>query len=289
MQVSIIPPERQVTIKLGDRRLFGWHEWGNPKGTPILFCTGAAMSGYLGFGFDALSKLDLRLIAIDRPGLGLSAHDRNKSLATWAADVEKLLKFISAQEAYAVGFSQGAPFALALAARGLVSAAAIVSGQDQLYHSSMRPLLIPDVRQMLNTIEQDPDGFEQHVVETFTLEQMWNMVVGMNGERDREVYESPAFKAAYRRALEDGFSQGTKGYARDLILALSNWGFDVETLRLPIDLWYGRLDTSPVHSPDFGVTLASRLPQATLHILDDEGGSLLWTRSHEILETLISH
>lgn len=289
MQVSIIPPERQITIKLGDGRSFGWHEWGNPKGTPILFCTGAAMSGYLGFGFDALSKLDLRLIAIDRPGLGLSAHDRNKSLATWAADVEKLLKFISAQKAYAVGFSQGAPFALALAARGLVSAAAIVSGQDQLYHSSMRPLLIPDVQQMLNTIEQDPDGFEQHVVETFTLEQMWNMVMGMNGERDRSVYESPAFTTAYRRALEDGFSQGTKGYARDLILALTNWGFEVETLRLPIDLWYGRLDTSPVHSPDLGVSLANRLPQATLHILDDEGGSLLWTRSHEILETLISH
>jgi pimeloyl-ACP methyl ester carboxylesterase len=289
MQVSIIPPERQVTIKLGDGRSFGWHEWGNPKGTPILFCTGAAMSGYLGFGFDTLSKLDLRLIAIDRPGLGLSAYDRNKSLATWAADVERLLKFISAQKAYAVGFSQGAPFALALAARGLVSAAAIVSGQDQLYHSSMRPLLIPDVQQMLNTIEQDPDGFEQHVVETFTLEQMWNMVMGMNGERDRSVYESPAFTTAFRRALEDGFSQGTKGYARDLILALTNWGLEVETLRLPIDLWYGRLDTSPVHSPDFGVTLANRLPQATLHILDDEGGSLLWTRSHEILATLISH
>jgi pimeloyl-ACP methyl ester carboxylesterase len=289
MQNSITPPERQSAIKLKDGRTLGWHEWGPTNGTPILFCTGAAMSGHLGFGIDALSQLGLRLLAIDRPGLGCSTYNPNKSLASWADDVENILKFIYAKNIHVVGFSQGAPFALALAARGLTYRVAIVSGQDQLYHSSMRPLLIPDVQSMLNTIEQDPDGFERHVIDTFSLEQMWNMVMGMNGERDREVYESPAFKAAYRRALEDGFSQGAKGYARDLILALTNWGFDVETLRLPIDLWYGRLDTSPVHSPDFGVTLANRLPQASLHILDDEGGSLLWTRSHEILETLISH
>lgn len=289
MQISITPPERQLAIKLKDGRTLGWREWGPINGIPVLFCTGAAMSGYLGFGFDVLPKLGLRLLAIDRPGLGCSTHHPNKSLISWSDDVEKILKFIHADSAHVVGFSQGAPFALALAARGLASSVAIVSGQDQLYHSSMRPLLIPDVQQMLNVIEQDPDGFERHVAKTFTLEQMWSMVMGMNGEHDRSVYENPTFNAVYRRALEDGFSQGTKGYARDLILALSNWGFDVETLRLPIDLWYGRLDTSPVHSPDFGVTLANRLPQATLHILDDEGGSLLWTRSHEILETLISH
>lgn len=289
MQISITPPERQLAIKLKDGRTLGWREWGPVNGIPVLFCTGAAMSGYLGFGFDVLPKLGLRLLAIDRPGLGCSTHHPNKSLISWSDDVEKILKFIHADSAYVVGFSQGTPFALALAARGLASSVAIVSGQDQLYHSSMRPLLIPDVQQMLNVIEQDPDGFERHVAKTFTLEQMWSMVMGMNGEHDRSVYENPTFNAVYRRALEDGFSQGTKGYARDLILALSNWGFDVETLRLPIDLWYGRLDTSPVHSPDFGVTLANRLPQATLHILDDEGGSLLWTRSHEILETLISH
>ncbi len=289
MQISITPPERQLAIKLKDGRTLGWREWGPVNGTPILFCTGAAMSGHLGFGFDVLPKLGLRLLAIDRPGLGCSSHHQNKSLASWVDDVEKILKFIYANSVHVVGFSQGAPFALALAARGLTCRVAIVSGQDQLYHSSMRPLLIPDMQQMLNTIERDPDGFENHIAETFTIEQMWNMVMNMNGERDREVYENPAFKAVYRRALEDGFSQGTKGYARDLILALSNWGFDVETLRLPIDLWYGRLDASPVHSPDFGVTLSNRLPQASLHTLEDEGGSLLWTRSHEILETLISH
>jgi len=42
-----------------------------------------------------------------------------------------------------------------------------------------------------------------------------------------------------------------------------------------------------VHSPDFGVTLSQRLPRARLHASADEGGSLLWTRSREILRSLL--
>jgi 8-oxo-dGTP diphosphatase len=70
---------------------------------------------------------------------------------------------------------------------------------------------------------------------------------------------------------------------------MSVWSFALEDITIPVDLWYGGLDTSPVHSPDFGATLASRLPQAS-HLLDpDEGGSILWTRSQDILSTLNSH
>lgn len=39
---------------------------------------------------------------------------------------------------------------------------------------------------------------------------------------------------------------------------------------------------------DFGTTLASRLPDSTHSIDDEEGGSILWTRSGTILEQLLA-
>jgi pimeloyl-ACP methyl ester carboxylesterase len=276
-------------MTLSDGRILAWYEWGPPAGVPVLFCTGAAMSGWLGFGSDCLADLGLRLMAVDRPGLGRSSPHPHKTLASWVDDMRELLQFNALSDMLVVGFSQGAPFAFALAGSGLVSAAAIVAGQDQLDHPQIRPLLHPDVAGMLTALQQDPAGFEQQMAGMITLEGLWSLVIGMSGERDRALYESAAFGAAYRRALEQGFAQGTAGYARDLVNALGAWPTAPEAIHIPVDLWYGLEDTSTVHSPDFGATLAARLPQVTHTTLAGEGGSILWTQSHAILERLAAH
>jgi hypothetical protein len=41
-----------------------------------------------------------------------------------------------------------------------------------------------------------------------------------------------------------------------------------------------------VHSPDHGATLARRFARAGRHLLEGEGGSILWTRASEILTSL---
>lgn len=70
MKELVIPPERQATMQLHDGRRLAWSEWGPVDGIPVLFCTGAGMSGWLGLGASDLPNLGLKLIAIDRPGLG---------------------------------------------------------------------------------------------------------------------------------------------------------------------------------------------------------------------------
>ena len=117
---------------------------------------------------------------------------------------------------------------------------------------------------------------------------LWSLVLGMSSPADRDYYSQPAFAAAYRDALHRGFAQGPAGYVRDLTLALSPWPTPPESITVPTQLWYGRNDTSPVHSPDLGATLATRFPLAVRRVLDDEGGALLWTRSDEILAALTS-
>ncbi|SMB97002.1 alpha/beta fold hydrolase [Deinococcus hopiensis] len=289
MTYGITPPERQIDLRLPDGRVFAWSEWGPQNGRPVVFCTGAAMSGALGFGAGVLSALDVRLIVPDRPGLGRSDPHPKKTLLSWVADVRCLLHTARLGDARVVGFSQGAPFALALAGADLVGAAALVSPQDDLRHPALTPLLSPDVANMVSAIATDPDGFEAAFADFATAGGLWELILGMSGERDRAVYLDPTFHAAYRQALAEGFARGARPYARDLVNALAPWPYEPEEMRIPVDLWFGGQDASTVHSPDFGMTLASRLPYATRVLDANEGASILWTRAYEILQALLAH
>jgi pimeloyl-ACP methyl ester carboxylesterase len=273
-----------AALRLPDGRVLAWTEWGPAGGRPVLFCTGAGMSGSLGFAIPVLAALGLRMLALDRPGLGRSSPHRGKTLSTWVADAAHLIERHDLRGALAVGFSQGAPFALALAGAGLVRAVAVVAGQDEL--PGVRRLLHPDVAAMLATARADPDGFEHTIRSTATADWLWSLILAMSAERDRRLYTGSSLGPAYRAALEEGFVQGPAGYARDLRLVLGPWPTPVEKIVTPVHLWYGARDTSTVHSPDSGRTLAGRLPCSRLHVLPDEGSSLLWTQGAHILTEL---
>jgi pimeloyl-ACP methyl ester carboxylesterase len=253
---------------------------------PVLFCTGAGMTSSFGFGSEAIRELGVRLLCVDRAGLGLSEPDPDKSLERYARDVDAVLKAQGLVRPPVIGFSQGAPFAVALAGANLVSAVALVAGQDELAHPRTRRLLHPEVARMVEAIEKDRAGFEAAFAARVDAEGLWALILGMSAPTDRALYSAPGFSAAYRRSLVEGFAQGPSGYVRDLTLAMSRWSTQPEDVSVPVSLWYGTLDTSPVHSPDFGATLKERFPSATLHSFPDEGGSLLWTRSRDILREL---
>lgn len=289
MSNFVKPPERQKTMRLHDNRSLAWYEWGPINGIPVLFCTGAGMSGTLGFGVNCLAELGLKLIAIDRPGLGLSDPHPNKTFDSWVDDTQELIQANNLHNVLVVGFSQGAPFGFALAECSFVKAIAIVSGQDELTHPRLKPLLHPDVTRMIASLQQHPVEFEQHFTEIVTPHRLWQLIIGMSADDDRILYESDMFGKAYQQALKEGFSQGAQGYARDLVNSLSSWSIALEDITIPVDLWYGALDTSTVHSPDFGATLALRLPNATHTVDPKQGGSILWTRARDILVKLKSH
>ncbi|MGI5526577.1 alpha/beta fold hydrolase [Streptomyces syringium] len=70
--MGIAPPERLGRTRLPDGRMLAWAEWGPADGLPVLLCPGGATSRWLGFGADAVDALGVRLVSVDRPGLGAS-------------------------------------------------------------------------------------------------------------------------------------------------------------------------------------------------------------------------
>ncbi|MCY1032462.1 alpha/beta hydrolase [Corallococcus sp. BB11-1] len=280
-------PERLEEARLPDGRNLGWAQWGPADGVPVLFFSGAAMGRSLGFGADVLARLGVRLISVDRPGLGASSPSPERTLNDWVTDIRHLASALALPRFGIVGFSQGAPFALACAAAGLPSAVAVVSGQDDLNASELAGMLHPDVAGMVRRAVEEPATFEATFAGMGNAEVLWKLITGTSSAVDLAVYTSPGFEPAYRRALEEGFSQGARGYARDLTLAMGRWPFDLGRIQVPVALWYGGHDTSIVHSPDHGAVLARRIPTASRHLLPEAGGSLLWTHAADILESLL--
>jgi pimeloyl-ACP methyl ester carboxylesterase len=246
------------------------------------------MSASLGFGAGVLSKLDVRLLCIDRAGIGRSDPDPDKSHASFVADVRAVLDALQLGPVPTVGFSQGASFAVALAGAGAATTLALVSGQDEFTHPTTRALLVPDVASLVTSIEADRSGFESSFATRVDAEGLWSLVLAMSAPSDRAFFAAAGFAEAYRQSLHEGFAQGPQGYVRDLTLSMGAWPTAPEAIRSKVALWYGLLDASPVHSPDFGTTLSRRFPDAVLHHVPDAGSAVLWTHASEILNELLA-
>lgn len=288
MDLGVAPPDRAGQVVLRDGRDLGWSEWGPPDGVPVLLCAGAATSRRLGFASDLVDDLGVLLVAVDRPGLGASQPQPGRTLLDWPEDVRQLCEVRQLALAGVVGFSQGGPFALAVAASGLVRAAAVVAGTDELARPDVRASLAPDIGRLVDAVHADAGRVEHEVRRTADVGAHLRMVLQASSPLDRQVYESPAFAEAFSAALHEALGPGGAGYARDLVLSMSPWPFSPADITVPVDLWYGEQDASPVHSPDHGLSLSRRLAAASLHQLPGAGGSLLWTHAEEILRALLA-
>ena len=73
-------PQSDKQITLRDGRCLGYAEFGDPRGKPVLF-----FHGYPGSRWDgaetgqAAERVGVRLIAPDRPGMGLSDYQLDQS------------------------------------------------------------------------------------------------------------------------------------------------------------------------------------------------------------------
>jgi pimeloyl-ACP methyl ester carboxylesterase len=282
------PARLGQTVLLDGRRL-GWAEWGPRNGSAVLLCPGAATSRWLGFGSDILVEGTIRLISVDRPGLGSSDPDPARTLTSWASDIEYFARRRALHPLAVVGFSQGAPFALACAAAGIANAVAVVSGTDELAHPRFAHVLDPQVKAMVDAVHADVDSAMASLARVGSAGALWELIMAVSPEVDRVVYTAHVFRQAWRRAMQEAFVQGPAGYARDTVLTMSRWPFDPADICVPVDLWYGQHETSPVHSPDLGSFLAERIPPAHRHVVPHAAGALLWTHTDAILGCLLAH
>ncbi|TFV55791.1 alpha/beta hydrolase [Mycobacterium sp. PS03-16] len=272
-------------VRLRDGRDLAYAEYGAPHGLPVLFLPGAGCGRLMRFGDSALTARGIRLISVDRPGLGASTADPDKTLDSVADDVAALLDDLAGTPVPVVANSQGAPFGLALAATGRVERLVLASPIDEVAHPPITAQLPTPLRELVARVAADPAGAAA-LFSGFTAEGLFARIMADCPPVDRALYDDPAFRRLLRGALDDGFRWGAAGYARDTVLAMSRWPAGLfEAAQVPVTVLFGAHDR--VHSPDLGRTLAGRLPTAHLEIVSEAGGSLLWSHSGRVLDAAV--
>jgi pimeloyl-ACP methyl ester carboxylesterase len=261
-------PRESLTITLNDGRTLGYGEWGDPAGKPILYFHGYPGSRYeAALAHEAATRIGIRLIALDRPGMGLSTPKPHRRLLDWPDDVLEAADFLQIERFAVVGMSGGGPYAAACAYKipERLTTCSIVAGLAPLQYGGKdmtfqirlvfwaaryAPWLYEVVlKTPINRYRQNPDKMEKMLLDR----------VYRSPEPDRVYLAKPEIRAAIMRYTEEAFRQGTAGPVYEGGLYTRPWGFEPESIAFKrIALWHGDLDRSvPV---SMGRAMAQRIP-----------------------------
>ena len=76
------------TLRLGDSRTLGYAQYGRPDGQPLFYFHGHPGSRLEArFAHEAAARAGLRVIALDRPGYGLSDSQPGRAITGWPASL----------------------------------------------------------------------------------------------------------------------------------------------------------------------------------------------------------
>jgi pimeloyl-ACP methyl ester carboxylesterase len=227
------------SVTLSDGRRLAYAEYGDPRGVPMLYFHGHPGSRHeAALLAEAAAEARVRLIGIDRPGLGLSDYQPGRRLVAWPADVVGLADQLGLGRFAVVGFSGGGPYALACAAEipdrltacGIVSGVGVLSPFVSFLGMWMPYLMLPLMRRLYFRSD------EQARASLARFGQRW-------AAPDQASLRSRSVSETLSASIAEAFRQGTQGAARDGALISGTWGFDLGAISFPdIHLWHGELD-----------------------------------------------
>jgi pimeloyl-ACP methyl ester carboxylesterase len=291
----MVPMASTIIMPFASDARLAIDESGDPHGLPVFFFHGWPASRLQGSGFSIEAReLGIRILAPDRPGIGLSSYQPGRRLLDWPPVVVQMAQHFGIERFRLLAVSGGGPYALATAFAfpERVETVAIVSGAPPLGPDVDRRALLPVYRWLLAAYRMRP-GVLRHLFRLVrpvaTLRPpswSWPLLLRFvpaadrNALLDRAVFEGSfaCYREAWRGTAE-GVVSDAEVYARE-------WGFAPEEVRSPVQLWHGRNDRS--FSWQLAAELARRLPHCETHWLENEGHYSLPIRHRRaILEALI--
>ncbi len=294
---SIEPPRYEGALRLSSGRRLGYAEYGPAGGRALLWFHGTpgARRQVAPEARALAHEHRVRLIAVERPGIGESTPHVYRTLVEFAEDVEQLSDALGLERFAVAGLSGGGPYALACAHEmpARVTAAAVLGG--------VAPVVGPDAAEggasgmirafapLMFRARQPVGGMLRGLVRA--LEPLGERAMDLFASRmppgDQRVFADPAIRHMFLEDIQLGGRRNMQALCLDVILFGRTWGFALGDIRVPVHLWYGDADVIvPVRH---GEHLAARIPGATLRIRPGEGHLGGLGASREIFEALLAH
>ena len=269
-----------MSVTTADGRTLACLEAGDPQGPLVLHNHGGPSSRLEAALFaEAARRHRLRLVCVDRPGIGKSSPQDSRSYSGWADDLTTIADALGHHQFGVTGWSEGGPWALAATAYidpgRLRHVTSIAGGSYGAFGDNWAAdrLSKADALGGLLALHFEP-GFRLMyaaigiTAEHFRATYFKELLKAVN-DYDREVLRRPGFEAAFCETSAECFAQGSEGLIRDSELLYRHWAFDVSKIERRVHMWQGMSDT--LVAPFINKTIAERMPRAVWHPVEDAG------------------
>jgi pimeloyl-ACP methyl ester carboxylesterase len=242
--------EGSVAVREGRRLSFA--EYGSWDGAAVIWLHGTP-GGRRQIPLEARAYAvtnGLRIIGVDRPGIGSSTPHLYDDIADSVGDLEVLADTLGVETMSVVGLSGGGPYALALG-HGLPDR---VQGVGVL--GGVAPTVGPEAAEggiIRLAVRLAPVLSALRVPLGVTLTQLIRLARPVAGPGldlyaafqpvgDRTLLGRPEFKAMFLDDLLNGSRFQASAPLNDLILFARDWGFSVADIDVPVRWWHGDAD-----------------------------------------------
>jgi len=279
--------DKSRSIQLPDGRRLGYAEYGVPNGKPVLFFHGSLGSSHVHADMaEITAQREVRLIAVDRPGYGLSTPKHDRTFLNWADDIATLMDDLGIEHFSIIGFSGGTPYPLACAFRmpSRVQKIALVAPFAPLDAPGVMEGMSPMAGGLYALAQANPAELRATFAALApTPSALLGAVTASVGEWEKKVLLNRAaeFSLEYAQIL----SNGTEGIASDYILFSGNWGFPIAQIKTEVHLWSGTIDQNT--PPAMTNYLAAQLANSQVHTLQGEGHFVLYGHWDGILQSVL--
>ena len=278
-----MPPLRDDRIELRDGRRVAYAEWGDSEGAPVFFFHGNPGSRLYCPDAAVTASARVRLVTLDRPGVGRSDVLPRRTFADWPRDVTEVADALGIDRFGVVGWSAGGPYAAACAAligdrlSGVgFGACRALSQFNFVENPAAYGALAADDRQLFRLAQRDPDGAALAAAEADEerLRTLWDNPDGWFNELrlpevDQRNLEDPGRRRSFIEAMREGVRQGAEAFAWEQIDVFLPWGFRLTDIATEVHVFHGEQDTWVARRHvDF---LVATLPSATLTVWPDAG------------------
>lgn len=282
-------------IPVKDGKALSYYEFGSQDGTPVFYFHGSGpMSGLIGKTLGiAAEKNHIRLICPNRPGIGESDNYPNRTIMDYPSDILILADKLKINKFSIISQSGGCAygFACAYAAPERVLQLSVVSALTppdmalvnkevsfktrlavSIFKKCPSWLLIKMYDSMYKTIKKNPESF-------------YNKIYKKASEVEKKLLITTDYYTVYTQTVLDALKNGSLATVADIRLCFNPWGFNLNDISVPVQIWHGQDDkSSPVQLVE---TMQKTLKRCEARYIQGESHmSLMQNYGEDILKVM---
>lgn len=276
-------------IRLADGRIIEALEQGNTHGRPVIYLHSTPGSARERNGFDELyQQHNIRLLSVNRPGIGASTASNDWNALTFANDLLQLMDHLAIDKAAIIGFSAGGLYGCAFAHQHpeRVERLALLASVGPFDVPHLDTKRSDATKAFHKAAKENPSALFEQLSAVTTPEALLAMVDSLICPEDRALFARPDIRTQMLPAYADVLAQGLDKVIKEIAIINTPWGFAPEEITVKTQIWHGTADINiPIECSEY---LAEKIPSATATYIEGAGHYFSFAQWPELLKAIMA-